>query len=33
LDYIRAIHRGNTIPKVGLLTYNNAYGRSIHKLS
>ena len=33
LDYIRAVHRGNTIPKVGLLTYNNAYGRSIHKPS
>jgi branched-chain amino acid transport system substrate-binding protein len=33
LDYIRAIHRDNTIPKVGLLTYNNAYGRSIHKPS
>ncbi len=33
LDYIRAVHQGNTIPKVGLLTYNNAYGRSIHKPS
>jgi len=33
LDYIRAVHQGNTIPKVALLTYNNAYGRSIHKPS
>ncbi len=33
LDYIRAIHRGKEPPKVGLLTYNNAYGRSIHKPS
>jgi branched-chain amino acid transport system substrate-binding protein len=33
LDYIRAIHKGKEPPKVGLLTYNNAYGRSIHKPS
>ena len=31
LDYILAIHEGKEPPKVGLLTYNNAYGRSIHK--
>jgi branched-chain amino acid transport system substrate-binding protein len=30
LDYIVAIHKGKEAPKVGLLTYNNAYGRSIH---
>ncbi len=33
LDYIRAIHKGKASPKVGLLTYNNAYGRSVHKPS
>lgn len=33
LDYIRAIHKGKETPKVGLLTYNSAYGRSIHKPS
>ena len=33
LEYIRTIHRGKEPPKVGLLTYNNAYGRSIHKPS
>ncbi len=33
LDYIRAIHKGKEPPKVGLLTYNNAYGLSIHKPS
>jgi branched-chain amino acid transport system substrate-binding protein len=33
LDYIHAIHKGKEPPKVGLLTYNNAYGRSIHKPS
>jgi branched-chain amino acid transport system substrate-binding protein len=31
LEYIRTIHKGKESPKVGLLTYNNAYGRSIHK--
>ncbi len=30
LEYIKAIHTGKESPKVGLLTYNNAYGRSIH---
>jgi len=33
LDYIKAIHNGKEAPRVGLLTYNNAYGRSIHKPS
>ncbi|MDD5711548.1 MAG: ABC transporter substrate-binding protein [Smithellaceae bacterium] len=33
LEYIKAIHKGNGAPKVGLLTYNNAYGRSIHQPS
>lgn len=33
LGYIKAIHKGKEPPKVGLLTYNNAYGRSIHKPS
>jgi branched-chain amino acid transport system substrate-binding protein len=33
LDYIHAIHKGKEAPKVGLLTYNNAYGLSIHKPS
>jgi branched-chain amino acid transport system substrate-binding protein len=31
LEYIRTIHKGKEPPKVGLLTYNNAYGRSIHQ--
>jgi len=30
LEYIKAVHTGPEAPKVGLLTYNNAYGRSIH---
>lgn len=30
LEYIKAIHKGKESPRVGLLTYNNAYGRSIH---
>ena len=30
LEYIKVIHKGKEAPKVGLLTYNNAYGRSIH---
>jgi branched-chain amino acid transport system substrate-binding protein len=30
LEYIKAIHKGKDAPKVGLLTYNNAYGKSIH---
>ena len=33
LEYIKSIHKGKEAPKVGLLTYNNAYGRSIHKPS
>ncbi len=33
LKYISTIHKGKDAPKVGLLTYNNAYGRSIHKPS
>ena len=33
LEYIRAVHKGKDAPKVGLLTYNNAYGRSIHEPS
>ncbi len=30
LEYIKTIHQGSEPPKVGLLTYNNAYGKSIH---
>ena len=30
LEYIKTIHKGSEPPKVGLLTYNNAYGKSIH---
>ena len=30
LEYIMAIHKGKEAPKVGLLTYNNSYGKSIH---
>lgn len=33
LEYIRTVHKGEGPPRVGLLTYNNAYGRSIHKPS
>ncbi len=33
LEYIKAIHKGSDPPKVGLLTYNNAYGKSIHDAS
>ena len=33
LEYILAIHKGSEAPKVGLLTYNNAYGKSIHEPS
>lgn len=33
LDYIKTIHTGKEPPRVALLTYNNAYGRSIHKPS
>jgi branched-chain amino acid transport system substrate-binding protein len=31
LGYIKAIHKGKEAPKVGLLTYNNAYGKTIHE--
>jgi branched-chain amino acid transport system substrate-binding protein len=31
IDYILTIHKGKERPKIGLLTYNNAYGRSIHQ--
>lgn len=30
LEYIKSIHKGKDAPKVGLLTYNNVYGKSIH---
>ncbi len=30
LAYIKAIHKGKEPPRVGLLTYNNAYGKAIH---
>ena len=30
MEYILAVHKGPGAPKVGLLTYNNPYGRSIH---
>ncbi len=33
LEYIKTIHKGAEPPKVGLLTYNNAYGKSIHEPS
>ncbi len=33
MAYIRAIHKGKDAPKVGLLTWNNVYGRSIHDAS
>ena len=32
-EYIKSVHKGKEPPRVGLLTYNNAYGRSIHKPS
>ena len=31
IDYILTIHKGKNRPRIGLLTYNNAYGRSIHQ--
>jgi len=31
LEYVKAVHKGKDAPKIGLLTYNNAYGRSIHQ--
>jgi branched-chain amino acid transport system substrate-binding protein len=33
LEYVNAIHKGKDKPKVGLLTLNNAYGKSIHNPS
>ena len=33
LEYINSIHKGKEPPKVGLLTYNNTYGKSIHQPS
>jgi branched-chain amino acid transport system substrate-binding protein len=30
LEYIRTIHEGTEAPKVGLLTWNNAYGKAVH---
>jgi branched-chain amino acid transport system substrate-binding protein len=33
MEYIRAIHKGKEAPKVGLLTLNNAYGKSVHSPS
>lgn len=33
LEYIKNIHKGSAPPKVGLLTYNNTYGKSIHAAS
>ena len=30
VEYIKNVHKGSDPPKVGLLTYNNAYGKSIH---
>lgn len=33
LEYIRTIHGVKGAPKVGLLTYNNTYGKSIHEPS
>ena len=33
LEYIKSIHQGAEPPKVGLLTYNNPYGKSIHASS
>jgi branched-chain amino acid transport system substrate-binding protein len=33
LEYIKAIHKGKKAPKVGLLTYNNPYGKSIQEPS
>jgi ABC-type branched-subunit amino acid transport system substrate-binding protein len=33
LEYIKNAHKGSGAPKVGLLTYNNAYGKSIHAAS
>ncbi len=31
LEYIKTLHKGKEPPKVGLLTYNNPYGKAIHE--
>jgi len=31
MEYIKAIHKGSEPPRVGLLTYNNTYGKAIHE--
>ena len=31
MEYIRSIHKGKEAPKVGLLTFNNAFGKAIHE--
>ncbi len=33
MEYIAAVHKGKGKPKIGLLTYNNPYGKSIHEPS
>jgi branched-chain amino acid transport system substrate-binding protein len=33
LEYIKTIHKGKDRPKVGLLTYMNSYGKTIHEPS
>ncbi len=33
MQYIKKIHKGSEPPKVGLITLNNAYGKSIHEPS
>ncbi|MCU0576887.1 MAG: ABC transporter substrate-binding protein [Desulfobacterota bacterium] len=33
MEYVAAVHKGPGAPKVGLLTYNNPYGKSIHEPS
>lgn len=30
LEYIKNLHKGGEPPKVGLLTYNNPYGKAVH---
>lgn len=30
LEYIATVHQGKDAPKIGLLTYNNSYGKAIH---
>lgn len=31
MEYVKNIYKGTGAPKVGLLTYNNAYGKCVHK--